>query len=247
MSKPRCYAFELGDCRGKITKEHFISASLIKFAQPDTSAIDLGGFAGYSKPTGVQRLANKKMLCEHHNSLLSVLDEEMFRFVKTVFSFNNGDAQAVDESFDGALLTRWMQKYLFGASVAFPSQVRLSEKIEKFELLKFMFGLRSIPENWGLLVPSFFSADNFHTETGETWPPWAVAPLEYPSEGHIGAEVQVFPVRLRYIPGIGPFTGTERFKPRTIRLKLPDREAVLTLRWNGFAGGDIVYSLANVA
>lgn len=242
-SHPTCYAAGLGDCAGKITKEHFISAALIKYRQPDPSRIDLAGVGGNQQPTGVQRLANRKMLCERHNSQLSILDEEVYRLVQTIFEFNRGERTLVDEEFDGNLITRWMQKYLYGASVAFPTDVPLSAKIDRLQLLRYLFGHDVLPDNWGLLIPHVFTLDNFYTEYQEGYPSWAVGPLPYPGEDHIGAEMQIFPVRFRYVPNIGPFTGDERYRPKRITLTLPSRKAVIDIAWKGFSGGDVNYSL----
>ena len=67
----KCWANSLGDCDGKISREHTVSESLFK-----GTYVDVKGFSwckSEEKRIGLGSLT-KKILCEKHNSALSPLD-----------------------------------------------------------------------------------------------------------------------------------------------------------------------------
>ncbi len=66
----KCYAASLGDCRGKMSREHYISDCML----PDNLTFHGGvKFAGRPIP---KASAVAKILCESHNSKLTLFDEE---------------------------------------------------------------------------------------------------------------------------------------------------------------------------
>ncbi len=71
----KCYAKNLGNCQGLITREHYISKSVLEIAG---KKIQVSGFPWQenNKPIdiGINSLASN-ILCEFHNSQLSPLDE----------------------------------------------------------------------------------------------------------------------------------------------------------------------------
>lgn len=76
-----CWASTLGDCRGKLSREHYVSACLF----PSGKAI-VKGFswcAEEPKTIGLQSLT-RNILCERHNSGLSELDSAMLAFFETL-------------------------------------------------------------------------------------------------------------------------------------------------------------------
>src|SRR4026208_2176624 len=67
--KAGCWAADLGDCGGKLSGEHLVSASL--WTGPAVPAS--GGPWGEPREIGISSLT-AKILCQHHNSRLSEVD-----------------------------------------------------------------------------------------------------------------------------------------------------------------------------
>ena len=69
-----CYAVHLGDCAGGLSKEHYVSESVLEIAG---TAVQVTGFpwqpGGETAQIGTASLA-AKILCKHHNEQLSPLD-----------------------------------------------------------------------------------------------------------------------------------------------------------------------------
>jgi hypothetical protein len=76
-----CYAAPLCDCRGKITREHPFSETLLERLDRN-GGLRVGGFRGFS--AGQEKILRpnalaSKILCERHNSALSSLDSNAVR------------------------------------------------------------------------------------------------------------------------------------------------------------------------
>src|SRR5271165_20405 len=69
----RCYAASSGDCEGSISSEHYISAKILE--QLGTP-LTVGGLSWSAKPVALSvKALVSNVLCRHHNSLLSTLDD----------------------------------------------------------------------------------------------------------------------------------------------------------------------------
>jgi len=169
----KCWAHSLGGCDG-ISGEHIFSNAIFK--------------AGCSCPVlvaGVMRIKSgdptrgaekSNILCRHHNSLLSPLDE-------TIGQVAHFQANANDEKFndsliiEGELLERWLLKTVVNISAAGwmgPDKLRPST-----EIVRAIYGLAPIPPQLGLysvdgLDPNHrpsggvsFSPIFYHTNVGK--------------------------------------------------------------------------------
>jgi hypothetical protein len=117
-----CYAIHLGDCKGRMSKEHYISRSVLKIAG---KIVQVSGFP-WQKPDEPQEVGihalTSKILCSHHNSQLSPLDEtgkEFLSALKSIFdeALANENYAHEDFSIDGNKLELWLLKILCGVFV----------------------------------------------------------------------------------------------------------------------------------
>lgn len=154
----RCWANSLGDCDG-MSGEHVFSNAIFK--------------AGCSCPVmvqGVQRIRKgaptrgaekSNILCRHHNSLLSPLDE-------TIGKIARFQAEANDKSFQGTiivkgeLLERWILKTVINNAAA--GWVAPVKWMPSDSITRAIFGLEPVPDKLGLY--SVDGVDPSHRPTG---------------------------------------------------------------------------------
>lgn len=111
-----CYMRSTKDCSQKISREHYMSASVLRLID---EMIDVSGLPwitpGESRAIGIQALA-AKVLCERHNNALSPLDKEGERFFQTFLDFSRiaYSEESCLRVFNGVDIERWMLKSLFG-------------------------------------------------------------------------------------------------------------------------------------
>ena len=152
-----CYAAVLGDCDGKLSGEHYISAALLTVIGGDH--VELTGarfFGSRGKKLSVAR-ATANILCTRHNNDLSDLDDTATRFFRALVEVDEDFELEVPGKpsfrvFPGEDIERWMLKLLCGLSVAgaFESPDGRALRPEPVEAL---FGARSWPAGY-----SFFAA-----------------------------------------------------------------------------------------
>ncbi len=115
-----CWASILGDCSGKLSREHLFSASLFS----DKKEISVSGFPwckGETKKIGIANCTSK-ILCSNHNSLLSPLDSSAgsaFATLQKCVKLCNARQLIEPAKFkvrvftiNGLLLERWFLKTL---------------------------------------------------------------------------------------------------------------------------------------
>lgn len=128
----RCYATQLGNCKGGITKEHYVSRSVLEIAGRE---IQITGFPwqqhNESANVGINSLVSK-VLCRHHNSELSHLDasgREFLRALKTSFDSAVSKDEFTHEVFNvaGDKIELWLLKILCGV-LAVSKNVTVPEK-----------------------------------------------------------------------------------------------------------------------
>lgn len=116
-SLPGCYAAPLGDCSLKLSREHFVSESLLKELCRDDE-MRVSGLrwqkSDHEKVLPPNALASK-ILCERHNSALSSVDA----IAANLFgAFNEknaaGGGRQLLHLFSGHDLERWLLKVLCG-------------------------------------------------------------------------------------------------------------------------------------
>ena len=114
-----CWAASLGDCGGKLSREHTISECLFPSGKVTVRGFNWCG--NEPKTIGVGRLVGK-ILCERHNNRLSELDSEMLKCFESIRESArlNDVRRGLGHSIwtikrfkvDGRLLERWFLKTL---------------------------------------------------------------------------------------------------------------------------------------
>ena len=142
-SDTKCYLNHENDCSGPITREHYVSAAVLKEVD---GVLRVSGMPWLDveehRELPVSALV-ARILCKRHNSCFSALDSEMARFVRTLKGYTLSTISATSrfEVFSGHDLERWIWKTLFGLAVSGNIQVDQGA------------ALRSSPEaRWGDLL-----------------------------------------------------------------------------------------------
>jgi len=123
-----CYAAHLGNCLGGTSREHYVSRSVLEIVGGN---VQISGFP-WQQPAqqmevGIGALVSR-ILCNHHNSKLSALDEtgnEFVRALKSSFDEALGNEQYVGEEFSisGEKFELWLLKILCGIIAVFGKPV----------------------------------------------------------------------------------------------------------------------------
>jgi SEC-C motif len=152
LSHPDCYARSLGDCSQKISREHFLTDSLLKLYSDAGLGIAVGVPSinrGAPKRLNIRKI-RPKVLCERHNNCLSGIDSIGLQF----FSFLlQRSPQPKSLMINGYELERWFLKVLCGTAAA--GFVAESGRILKGwlpprEWVEILFGDSVVPEDCGL-------------------------------------------------------------------------------------------------
>jgi hypothetical protein len=160
---PKCYARRDGNCSPKISKEHFISKTLLQRIQRDNTA-KIAGLA-WQAPQTFQRVPIKglasNILCERHNSALSGLDATFGAFTQAIGDFDR--AKSIERTtlkFSGNDIERWTLKCLIGFTAS--GNLKAGLKPECVDLL---FKRQRWPEAWGLYFANVGSNPIYHTDS----------------------------------------------------------------------------------
>jgi hypothetical protein len=155
-----CYAQPLGDCSKGLTREHYISRSVLNEVG---SSIWIEGTMRTPAAYYPQSALTARVLCAVHNNQLSDLDTaaaDAFRMMRTYQAdFDPGAQQRVSKSatVDGSALELWMLKLAFGMLAA--RQFRDRQRNQAITsvrqgygltLLKVLFLREPWPDGWGL-------------------------------------------------------------------------------------------------
>ena len=180
FSHNKCYAKSLMDCCTKITREHYISESVLQVIG-GKKALLASGFPRQSP--NVQELMSinslaSKILCQRHNSALSPLDVEAKRLIATILNFDKklGDSSCkgfssaanllTDEFklFNGHSIERWMLKTVYGMFASKNVQISGKKVIEfttNSSWTEIVFGTKMYPNGGGIyIIPSTTYASN---------------------------------------------------------------------------------------
>lgn len=116
-----CFLYGYGPCRGQLTGEHYISASVLR-ATGATSTVKIGGLAWQRadliQSIGINSLVSN-ILCDGHNSGLSNLDAIAGNLFRTLdFMDKNRESVQPLTQFDGISIETWLLKVLFGISAS---------------------------------------------------------------------------------------------------------------------------------
>lgn len=155
-----CWAASLGDCEGKISREHLVSQAL--FPDGNITVSGLHWCKDGPKTVGLAALTGK-ILCQKHNSELSELDDNVKRAFETfdesmqlfqVRSKLQGRRWTIKVfTIDGALLERWFLKTLINLSHGgqwIIGEGSHSAWLPNNELVKIAFGKAAFRQKAGL-------------------------------------------------------------------------------------------------
>ena len=119
-SHPKCYLKGSKDCGGNITREHYLSETLLKELGTGTVVlVDRAGRGSVPREIGISNLQSK-ILCKRHHECLSTLDEtagELFRKFRAIdqdlrrFS----DPGYFRSEIDAERFERWVLKLVCGS------------------------------------------------------------------------------------------------------------------------------------
>ena len=152
----KCYARADRNCSKTISKEHFISAALLRQFDLNNTA-KVAGLKWQQKETfNVVPLSGlaSSILCERHNNALSPLDACMDTFAQAIGDFDaalhssNAAEASEQRDFSGDDIERWMVKCLLGLTVS----NNLKSTNLKPECVDLLFANIAWPEGWGLYV-----------------------------------------------------------------------------------------------
>jgi hypothetical protein len=146
-----CFLHGHGPCGGKISREHYISETVLR-AVGSNGSVQIGGLPWQPKDTlqclGIGSLV-ANVLCEKHNSGLSGLDDAAGEFFRTLNSADKQpDTLPPITTLSGALIERWFLKTMCGLA----SGPGLNNGVvpEQWKLL--LLG-EEWPEGWGMYAP----------------------------------------------------------------------------------------------
>lgn len=153
---PRCYAAPLADCSPKLSREHFVSASLLEELNV-SNQLRVSGLRwqddGQSKHLKPNALASK-ILCDRHNSALSPLDAIAVNLFQAVNEENmSGTGRQLLFLFSGSDIERWMLKILCG--FAYSGNLLLENEVDisvPKAWLDILFGYMDFAAGQGLYV-----------------------------------------------------------------------------------------------
>lgn len=171
LSHDRCYARSSLDCDSKVTREHWLSAGVLRALAP-LQVSGIPWLKGATKEISVPALQSK-ILCARHNAALSSLDATVEPFIRAlredekalerVGSFNSksGDDQHTLTLISGPLWELWMLKLLLGG-MASGSLGADGEKIDTWcidvnvpNLIEVLFYGGSLPGGAGMSIRGF--------------------------------------------------------------------------------------------
>lgn len=159
-----CWARELGNCGGGISREHLISKGVLK-----QDRIFVQGFDWCMEKEIEVSLSSlvRKHLCRQHNSALSVVDQAGARVIE---EFESDDADPRKTELDGALFERWLLKCAINSAfggrdalgVGMPDAA--PGKVPRY-LLDVVFGRKPFAEFMGAYF--LYPNGEFHYRLGE--------------------------------------------------------------------------------
>lgn len=238
MSK--CFLEGFGQCAGKITREHYVSETVLRAISNDSS-IEIGGLP-WLPPNELRRIGigslTTKALCERHNSGLADLDKAAGTLIRT-FDAADKDPNSLPAltAFNGKTIERWLLKVLCGLTAS----GGLNNAVIPDTWKKLLVG-GAWPAKWGLYVSGpggvHVLAKEFYVET-----------LIDPSTGEIkAAQFRIAGVHLTLLLGrpdrLHPWG---HYRPRGIIFDYPkDESRRVEFRWRKPSDQAVVYSKIGV-
>jgi hypothetical protein len=227
----------LADCSTDISREHFLSASIIdSLSSTDPLLVSgLPWLEGEEKELSANSLASK-MLCSRHNHALSSLDGAALQFIETLSRIHqvrsaepSSRADLIVLIINGHDLERWCMKVLVGALYSGnASLLKSSEKGRppKEEWIEYLFGERGSPRSGGFHVISPHEAPPTATKYVAIWPLARQGrPVGLVVQAHRFSFAAVFdPIHLSALP-------EGKFRPTQMVVETPSGTQTILLSW----------------
>lgn len=248
-TKRICYASSLGGCSAKLSREHYISESVLKQIGLglDLERRDQIGNISWNRRSPQSMTA--KILCERHNSVLSPLDKAGAALFHTINALENELADNRDmrrpfhSKLDGHATERWLLKCAFGLCFGSQLQNTTTETPIRFirnqdQLLRVLFGADSPGTQMKLYV-----------ECEEGNPFSNEAALGFQALSH-GEELWGLRLALRSVPLLLAFGEADRLvpelcRPRTLKFERfdePGTAQVIEFLWHNHIGADLSFT-----
>jgi len=222
VPKRSCYLAGHGPCRGKITREHFISRSILEY-RISGNTVEIAGLPWQPAET-FQRIGSaslqSRILCEGHNSGLSHSDSVARHVFETVDRIDKNPSSVNGlMNFDGEAFSRWFLKVLCG--------YQASQRIEIPERWKSILAGERWPPFWGLCFPE-------HIGPIIASPSFSFEILKDPTDGTILACRFFFGglvVVLRLITPTNVLNDAGIYHPYCVTFYVGPRNICLRFRW----------------
>ena len=154
VSHESCYANRLADCNSKLSREHWISKSLLHHLNRDNK-LKVSGLPWVGEGQVLPPDAfGSNILCKRHNSALSSLDAIAVRLFEAFDEEGaDGSGQRLLYIFSGHDLERWLLKILCGitSSRNLTLEAEADSSIPRY-WLDVLFGDAQVPDEQGLYV-----------------------------------------------------------------------------------------------
>ncbi len=232
-SSRKCSLRVVGGCKGKLTREHYVSRAIIKNISKGGSVRIIGApwMSGKELVTGEGALT-AKIYCERHNGLLSKFDDEAGRFLEAIQDgprdIGAGTEKSGTHTFNGDRLERWMFKTAFGFWVAglggMNGTARATEPSDHWR--RMMVDDSPFPPGWGMYIGA--SSTPITVVENE----FSIQPLTL-NDGQIAAvKIELCKIVLYFT--IGHPLGVDEFEHyRPAHLSFGNSKAKRTLRLSG--------------
>ncbi|VTU00749.1 Uncharacterized protein OS=Mesorhizobium sp. STM 4661 GN=MESS4_830393 PE=4 SV=1 [Gemmataceae bacterium] len=237
---PKCYAGGDTNCSPKISREHFISKTLLRQVELNNTA-KVAGLKWQEPETfrlvPLDGLASH-ILCERHNHALSPLDDAMGRFFEAIGECDRALRPSAPNlamgcrGFSGVDVERWMLKCIIGLAAS--GNIKHCEL--KPECVDLLFGRIDWPEHWGLFFESTATQPIYHFGSIR------IETLIDPAKSLILAAK--FGIRgLPFYLCLGRPSDPKSigiWRPSAITFRTGKREETLSLTWDGTKHGPVV-------
>lgn len=233
-----CYARCLGDCDGKLSREHWISESALRLLDP-SGLVTLEGLA-WQRPGDKHSIyppqVAGRVLCRRHNTALSDIDVAGCAFFEALLRTNRLQTEEPSDAggrcvllSNGHDIERWFLKVLIGGLVS--GNMRISgDRQQVWEpipaYVEFLFGLRPTLPRGGLYIidPNGVAPPSPGTIN--------LAPL---SRHETPSGLLAFLAGFQFCLAIGPRDDAPLvngvFRPKELIIGTPQGSVVMSLSW----------------
>ncbi len=180
-----CWAQAFSPCKGKISREHYISRSI--FEQDFVYVSGFNWCKGKEKRVSLSSLTSK-VLCEHHNNTLSVIDQVGANAIRVFESILPANCRFVTTppdniQIDGLNFERWLLK--IALTISFKSELHIGFGMTDSTpgwpspyLLQVVFGNLPFTHKMGLYTFGYDAVEKIRAGS--------IALMPIHKEGHIG-------------------------------------------------------------